>query len=104
MLHPVVPFIAVDWTGFPSVFSEQVWIFELVDFHAQRIALWFQIFVSAGDADISLGTRRGADQQIDFGQKLDIVPHIDGGGFCKVLVGVLGESRAHEDIQDIVDV
>ena len=53
---------------------------------------------------VTAGASRKRAEQVDLGKELEEVAGPYRRGFHEVLVGVSGESRAHEDVQHVVDV
>jgi len=52
--------------------------------------------------DIALRTGRRRHQQVRFGEKLQVIAHLHGTRFGKVLVRVARKSSAHEHVEHIV--
>jgi hypothetical protein len=52
---------------------------------------------------IAARTGRERAKEVNLGEELNVVAGADGRGFHEILAGVAGETRAHEDVQDIVD-
>jgi len=73
----------------------------LIDFNLQRetgggVAGMFRAAVAAGAGG-------KCTQQIDFGKEFKEITGAYRACFHKILMGVMGETRAHEHIQDIMD-
>ena len=53
---------------------------------------------------VSSGAGGKSAKQIDRGKKLNVIARTDRTGLHEILVGVLSESGAHEDIEHIMDI
>ncbi len=53
-------------------------------------------------AAITAGAGRQPTQQVDFGEKFDVIAGAHRAGLHEILMRVVGEARAHEDVEDIM--
>ena len=53
-------------------------------------------------AAIAAGAGRQCTQQVDLGETFEIVTGAHRAGLHEILMGVMGETRAHEDVEDIM--
>ena len=72
------------------------------DFDPEGVALGLIGRVLFGT--VSSGAGGKSAKQIDRGKKLNVIARTDRTGLHEILVGVLSESGAHEDIEYIVHI
>src|SRR6266481_5323487 len=84
----------------PSPGAERCSI-RLKDFDLERVAR--RNIARMGRTAVSTGTARQSSKQIDLRKKLDEVAGADGACLHEILVRVLCEPGAHEDIEHVVD-